>query len=110
LRIVGHVTTFRFWWRWEVGRLGIERKQNERETTGARWAPATHLSQVRSVATLTVAGSSAERAADVGPWTEFRDDVGVGDGVGGSLGLAGGDGDVTLGARLDVDCLGVGET
>ena len=53
--------------------------------------------------------SDAEGAADVGPWTEFLDGVGVGDGAGGSLGLAGGNGDVSLGARLDVDCLCVGE-
>jgi hypothetical protein len=36
--------------------------------------------------------------------------VGVGDGVGGSLVLAGGDGEVALGARLDVDRLCVSET
>ena len=53
--------------------------------------------------------SNAERAADVRPWTEFRGEVRVGDGVGGSLGLAGGDGKIALGARLDVDCLCVSE-
>ena len=71
---------------------------------------ATHLSQVRSVATLAVASGNAERAADVRPWAEFRDDVRICDGVRGGLGLAGGDGKVALGARLDVDCLRVSET
>jgi len=52
-----------------------------------------------------VTSSNAERAAGVRPWTKFRGDMGIGDGVGGSLGLASGDGKVALGARLDVDCL-----
>lgn len=83
----------------------IERRQ-EQGTIGL----ATHLSQVRSVATLAVASSNAESAADVRSWTEFLDEVGVGDSVGGRLGLAGGDGEVALSARLDVNCLCVGET
>ena len=67
--------------------VGIERRQRQK-TLGL----ATHLSEVRSVATLAVASSYAECAADVRPWTEFLDDVGVGDSVGGRLGLASGDG------------------
>lgn len=77
---------------------------------GERCDHATHLSQVRSVATLAVTSSDAERAADVRPWTEFRGDVRVADGVGGSFELAGRDGEVAFGARLDVDCLCVSET
>jgi hypothetical protein len=57
-----------------------------------------------------VASSNAERAADVRPWTEILDDVGVADSARGRLGPAGGDGEVALSARLDVDCLCVCET
>lgn len=57
-----------------------------------------------------MASSNAERTADARAWTEFGDDVRVGDGVRRYLGLAGGDGEVALGARLDVDRLCVGET
>ena len=84
--------------------VGTDRKEvwkKDREPGG----PVTHLSQVRSVPTLAVASSNAERATDVRPWTEIPDDVGVGYSVGGRLGLAGGDGEVALRPRLDVDRL-----
>lgn len=83
-----------------------------KESKGWRFlGPATtHLSQVRSVATLAVTRSDAECAADVRSWTEPLDVVGVGDGVLRGFRLAGGNSEVALGSRLDVDCLCVGET
>ena len=95
----GSLIHFKFWW-W-----GITRREGQ-GTIGL----ATHLSQVRSVAAPAVASSNAECPADVRPWTEFLGVVGVGDCAGGRFGLAGGDGEVALSARLDVDCLCVGET
>jgi hypothetical protein len=50
-----------------------------------------------------VASRNAERATDVRPWTEIPDDVGVADSARGRLGLASGDGEIALRAKLDVD-------
>ena len=86
--------------------MGTARREGGQGTIGL----ATHLSQVRSVATPAVASSNTECAAGVRPWAEFLGVVGVGNGAGRRFGLAGGDGEVALGTRLDIDCLCVGET
>ena len=89
---------------------GRNRKKERRRGGQGTIGLATHLSQVRSVTTSAVASRNAECAADVRPWTEFLGVVGVGDCSGGCFGLAGGDGEIALRARLDVDCLCVGKT